>query len=177
MEDLVLEKLHRGSPKNKLRSEAPLPPTTHVETWVNRAYISGTQMENALSFRTRFYIDATGEQRQESSKVQMVVKVSKLGLSDLEEKRLIAVALPNYTHKKREFRFSCNRYLELGRNKDELRQRMALLLADAKQNAEAHAQIPDSELPIAVRSRPWLPRDKRAILNRPKRKLNKGSPG
>ena len=35
------------------------------------------------------------------------------------------------------------------------------LLADARENAEAHARTPDSELPLACRSRPWLPRDRR----------------
>ena len=177
VEAAVWERLNRGSPEPKLRSPVPRPPTTHLETWANRGYVSALPDENALSFRTRFYIDSTGEQPDYANKVQLVVKLSKLGLTPLEERRLIAVALPNYDRKRKELRFSTMRYDEVGRNKDFLRQRMAALLEDARENAEAHSLIPDKQLPFAARSRPWLPRDPRVTHHRPQRKLNKGSPG
>ena len=173
----IWERLNRSSPEPKLRSPVPEPPTTHLETWANRAYISEIPEENALSFRTRFYIDSTGEQPDYSNKVQLVVKVSKLGLTPLEERRLIAVALPNYHRKRKELHFSTRRYDEVGRNKEFLRRRVAALLEDARENAEGHDLLPDSELPLAARRRPWLPGDTRVGSNRPKRKLNQGSPG
>lgn len=169
------ERIRRSAPEPKLRSPVPPPPSTHLETWANRDYVSANVDENALSFRTRFYIDAMGEQPDYAHKVQLVVKLSKLGLTPLEERRLIAVALPHYNRKRKELHFSCTQFAEVGRNKDVLRRQMAALIADARENAEGHAQISDSELPLAVRSRPWLPRDRRVILNRPKRKMNKST--
>lgn len=173
----IWERLNRASPEPRLRSPVPEPPTTHLETWANRAYISEIPDENVLSFRTRFYIDSTGEQPEYSNKVQLVVKLAKLGLTPLEERRLIAVALPNYHRKRKELHFSTQRYDEVGRNKEFLRRRFASLLEDARENAEGHDLIPDEELPLAARRRPWLPRDTRVGSNRPKRKLNQGSPG
>ena len=105
------------------------------------------------------------------------MKLSRLGLSASERKRLLAVAYPYFNAKRGELRFSCNRYAEAARNKQELRDKVTALLADARENAEAHAATPDSEPPLAARSRPWKPRDPRAYYGSPKRKLNKGSPG
>ena len=171
------EKLNAGKPEPRFRDPVPVPPTTHVETWAPVNLVSSNVDENALEFRSRFYIDAKGTQPAHANKVQLAVKLSRLGLNPLERKRLLAVAYPYYNAKRGELRLSCNRYAEAARNKQELRDKVTALLADARENAEAHAATPDSELPLAARSRPWRPRDPRAYYGSPKRKLNKGSPG
>ena len=151
----------------RFRSPVPPPPTTHHESWAPAAYVSPDPLDNALSFRTRFYIDATGEQPDHQRKVQLVVKVSKLGLSALERARLIAVGNRHYNRKRGELLLTCSRYAEVARSKAELRETVRGLVADAKENAEAHASTPDSELPLACRSRPWFPRDPRSYRGHP----------
>ena len=79
-----------------------------------------------------------------------------------DRQRLLAVAQRHYNRKTRSLTFACNRYPERARNKAELREKFRLLVADARENAQAHAAAPDSELPLACRSRPWLTRDPRA---------------
>ena len=72
-----------------------------------------------------------------------------------------------------QLRFTCDKYAEVARNKAELRATVDSLVEDAKQHAEAHASVPDSELPLAVRSRPWLPGDPRCYRGeRPNRFKN-----
>ena len=182
------EIMHRGSPQPKLRGPTPPPPQTHLDTWANRAYVSENVEENALQFTSRFYIDSTGKQPPFANKVEMRVNIKLLGLSELEEKRFRAVALPYFRDWKKTsakktkktnniLYLTSRRHSEVGRNKAELRQTLVQLIADARENAEAHALIPDSELPLKLRSRPWFPKDRRLIRNRPRRKLNKGSPG
>ena len=180
--------MDRGSPEPKLRSPTPPPPQTHLETWANRAYVSENIEENALQFTSRFYIDSTGKQPPFANKVEMRVNIKLLGLNEAEEKRFRAVALP-YIHdwkkankvKNKKMNnilyLTSRRHSEVGRNKEELRQKLVRLIADARENAEAHALLPDSELPLKLRSRPWFEKDRRLIRNRPKRKLNQGSPG
>ena len=159
----------------QLRKPVPLPPATHVETWANAALVSANPNENALSFRTRFYSDATGVQPDYAKKVQLVVSVAKLQLTSLEERRLLAVANRQYIRRRHELLFTCDLHADTARNKAELRAQLGRLLADARENAEAHALTPDSELPLAWRSRPWMPRDRRAYKKKPNRTMRKAS--
>lgn len=163
----VFKERFEYSAEPKLRS-APQPPPTHIsETWAPTALVSPVPAENALAFRTRFYIDSTGQQQYHSVKVQLTVKVRKLNLSAEEEARLVAVARPHYRSKGHELVLACSRYLEVPRNKAHLRQTVGRLLADARANAAAHAATPDAERILASRRAPWLPRDPRAFRRRP----------
>jgi len=178
----IWEKIAEAYPEPKFRSPPPLPPTTHMETWANRKYVSRDVIENALSFCTRFYIGAdTGPgfgQPDYARDVQMVVDVAKLGLNEAERNRLLAVAAPHLNRKRRELHFRCSLHPEAGRNKAILRHKFAALLQDARENADAHATTPQAKLPLASRRRPWWPGDKRAYKGKHKRyKLNSGSPG
>jgi hypothetical protein len=168
------KKLNTG-PEPRLRGAPPLPSTDHAESWAPGHLVSSLPVENALQFRTRFYIDSVGQQPAYANKVQVAVSLPRLGLSESEMARLLAVARPNYNHKRRELLFTCRRYAEVARNKEELRLRVEQLLADAREHSCDIA--PDEELPLAARARPWLPGDRRVYKGRPKRKLNKGSPG
>jgi hypothetical protein len=167
------------SPEPQLRGPPPSPPTHVVETWAPAALVSPLPAENALTFRTRFYIDSTGQQQFHSVKVQLSVKIGRLGLAADEEARLLAVARPYYRKRGHELALSCSRYLEVPRNKAHLRRVVAQLLADARANAAAHAATPDAELPLAARSHPWLPGDARAFRRRPPtyHKIEHKSPG
>ena len=159
---------------------APPPPLTHIlETWAPAALVSPLREENALTFRTRFYIDATGQQQYYSAKVQLNINIRRLGLGADEEARLLAVARPFYRKKNHELHMSCTRYLEVARNKAHLRQTVSHLLADARTNARAHAATPDAELPLAARSQQWLPGDHRTYRRHPPKKFKKThkSPG
>ena len=60
LEEKIWEKLH-ATPEPRLRSEVPLPPTTHRESWTSAALVSEQPAENVLNFSSRFYIDASGE--------------------------------------------------------------------------------------------------------------------
>ena len=158
-----------GDPR--LRTTPPPPPTHIAETWAPAELVSPVPEENALTFRTRFYIDATGQQPFQSCKVQLDVSIRRLGLSKAEEARLIAVARPHYRKRGHTLMLGCSRYLEATRNKAHLRQTVGRLLADARENAAAFEETPDSERPLAARKWPWLPRDKRAYRGRPKNHL------
>ena len=172
----VWQKLDAAGPEPVFRPPPPMPPTTHVETWAPAALVSADPAQNALRFVTRFYIDATGEQPQHAKKVQLFVKLGLLGLSAAERSRLLAVAGPHYDRKRGELRFTCDRHAEVARNKAELRETVARLVADAREHADGHASAPDAQLPLAARRRPWLPRDPRAYRGeRPNRFKN--SPG
>lgn len=155
-------------PERQLRAPTPPPPTTHHETWVPASRVSSDVAENALSFRTRFYIDATGGMPGQN-KVRLVVKLAKLGLSEAEERRLVAVASRgnNYDPKARELKMSCGLHHEIGRNKEELRRTLGRLVLDARQNAESHAAAADEDLPLFQRSRPWL-KDTKYYRGRPR---------
>ena len=161
LEEKIWEKLH-ATPEPRLRSEVPLPPTTHRESWTPAALVSDQPAENVLNFSSRFYIDASGEQPAWANKVELSVKVAQLGLSELEQRRLVAVAARQYDRKRRELRFTCRLHAEVAKNKQELRATLGKLLADAREHAAAHAQTPDSQLPLALRQRPWHARDPRA---------------
>lgn len=162
-----------STPEPRLRSDPPLPPTTHRESWAPASLVAADPAENVLRFTSRMYIDATGEQPEWANKVELVVKVSKLGLSVLEQRRLLAVASRQYNRKRGELMFTCRRYADVARNKMELRATLGKLITDARQNSDAHAAMPDSQLPLAVRSRPWIARDPRAYRGqRPNRFKN-----
>ena len=175
----IWEKLNTG-PEPRYRSPTPMPQTTHVETWAPADAVSDEKLENALEFRTRFYIDAgynALKQPQYAKKAQLTVRLAALDLSEKERARLLAVAYPFYDRKRNALRLSCNRYHEPARNKAELRQKVRMLLADARENADSHAETPDARLPLSARSRPWKPGDHRMYVGRPHRKLNKGTRG
>jgi hypothetical protein len=174
-EAAIWEKLNQG-PEPRFRLPPPVPPTTHRESWAPAAHVSADPTNNALNFETRFYIDAAGEQPDHARKVHVNVDISKLSLNALERKRLLAVAWTNYDRKRKVLRFSCDRYAEVARNKAELRRKVALLVEDARENAEGHASIPDAELPLAARERPWFPRDPRVYKGYPKNRF-KGAKG
>ena len=173
------ERLRLGAPEPKLRGPPPPPQTKVLETWAPAALVAPDAADNALTFRTRFYIDSTGRQQFHSVKVQMNVKIRRLGLSSAEEARLLAVARPHYRKRGHELVMSCIRYLEVPRNKAHLRQTIGRLLADARANADAHANTPDAERPLAARRRPWLAADTRAYRRRPPGffKITHKSPG
>lgn len=181
MEELIGHMEDRLNYGNDPKLRGPPPPTpTHIaETWAPSALVSPLPAENALTFRTRFYIDSTGQQQFHSVKVQMNVNIKKLGLEPAEEARLVAVARPHYRSKAHELLMSCSRYLEVPRNKAHLRQTVGKLLADARANAAAHAATPEDELPLAVRSQPWIAGDRRAFRRRPPlfHRPRKKSPG
>lgn len=148
-----------ASSEPRLRAPPPLPPTYVSETWAPASLVSSLPNENALTFRTRFYIDSTGQQQFHSVKVQLTVRIQQLGLSKVEEARLVSVARPHYRKKGHQLLLSCSRYLEVPRNKAHLRETVAKLLADTRANAAAHAASPDAERPLAARRQPWLPGD------------------
>ena len=172
------ERFNAGA-EPEFRGPTPPAPTNISETWAPAALVSETADENALCFRSRFYIDATGKQQYHSVKVQLNVKIRKLGLSAEEEARLVAVARPHYKKKGHELLLSCSRYLEVPRNKAHLRQTVEKLLADARANAATHAEAPDVEKPLAARAVPWIAGDPRAYRGRPKHyfRPKKKSPG
>jgi len=175
LESKIWERL-QDSPSPRLRSEPPSPPTTHRESWAPASLVSADPADNVLHFTTRMYIDATGQQPEWANKVELVVKVSQLGLNYLEQSRLVAVALRQYDRKRGELKLTCRRYAEVARNKSELRMTLRRLIVDAQQNAAAHASTPESQLPLAVRQRPWYAGDSRAYRgHRPNRFKN--SPG
>jgi len=170
MEDIVQameDRMKFSQDPPKLRGLPPPPPTHVHETWAPAALVSPLPEENALTFRTRFYIDATGLQQNHSVKVQVNVKIKRLGLSAEEEARLIAVSRQYYRKKSHELQLACQRYLEVPRNKAHLRGVISRLLADARTNATAHAETPDAQKPLAARAEPWLAGDKRAFQRRP----------
>ena len=170
------EKLNSAGPEPRFRPPPPMPPTSHSETWAPASLVSDNPSENALTFVTRFYIDATGEQPDYANKVQLTVNVSKLGLNEQERSRLLAVTSRHYNRKRDELLFTCRRYTEVARNKAELRETVARLVADAREQAEAHASTAESELPLLSRSRPWAPRDPRAYRGHPPNRF-KNTPG
>ena len=155
------------SAEPQLRGPPPPPPKHISESWAPAALVSPVLAENALNFRTRFYIDSTGQQQYHSVKVQLNVKIRRLGLSAAEEARLLAVARPHYRKNGHELVLACSRYLEVPRNKAHLRETVSKLLADARANAEAHEATPDAEKPLAARQEPWLAGDRRAFRRRP----------
>ena len=90
----------------------------------------------ALRFRTRFYLDSVGKQPDYANKVQLTVKVSELGLSELEKQRLLAVASRHYDRKRGVLVLTSRHYAEVARNKAMLRDTVRQLVADARENAE-----------------------------------------
>lgn len=99
----------------KFRLPPPPAPTTHSESWALASHISPDPEENVLSFRTRFYLESSmaftnGLQPEYQTKVVMMVKIHKLGLSAEEVQRILAVCPPNWYDKK-------TRLLKLQNNK------------------------------------------------------------
>uniref|UniRef100_A0A7S4I6F5 Small ribosomal subunit protein mS35 mitochondrial conserved domain-containing protein n=1 Tax=Prymnesium polylepis TaxID=72548 RepID=A0A7S4I6F5_9EUKA len=139
----------------------PPAPTTHSESWVPASHVSPDADENALQFRTRFYLDSTmgsadGLQPEYQSKVQMTVQLEKLGLSEAELDRVIAVCpARHYDRRKGELKLQTNKFPSPQQNKSELRRMLDALVEDARENAESHAQAPDSEKPLHARSPGW----------------------
>ena len=159
IEEKILGRLRFGEEKIEFRKPPPPPPSNFAETWVPRSRVSAIPDENALTFRTRYYTDSTMKQPVYANKVQLTVRVPQLGLSELERNRLIAVAGTRYNRKREEQLLTCTRHAETPLNKVELRRTLSGLLADARENAEAHAATPDSEQPFAARRIPWHPGD------------------
>lgn len=140
------------NPEPKLRLPPPPVPGTHQESWAPAAHVSSVPDENALSFRSRYYISASDKPPPGANKVVLVAQVPRLGLSEEETARLIAVAGSKYNRNKRELRLTSTKFTEPQRNKADLRRILDSLLADARENAAAHAATPDKRLPLADRS-------------------------
>jgi len=141
----------------RLRTPATPAPTTHLETWVPATHVSPVAEENVLQFRTRYVLTANGKQPPWQSKVSVKMRVASLGLSPKERNRLVAVAGQRYNHETDVLKLVSNTHKVPAENKREIRQTLDRLLEDARANAESHAQLPDSELPLNCRSQPWHP--------------------
>jgi hypothetical protein len=169
LETAILSRLEPSAPEQpKFRQPPPPVPTTHTESWTSAARLPPVPGEGALEFQSRFYLQSGGEQPPGANKVKLLVHVDRLGLSEPEVRRLVAVAHrgSNYDRKARVLKLSCSKYKEAPRNKEELRQTLGRLVADAREHAEAHAAAPDSQKPLCDRERPWWPDDKRVYEGR-----------
>mmetsp|Transcript_40320 Transcript_40320/g.97817 ORF Transcript_40320/g.97817 Transcript_40320/m.97817 type:complete len:114 (+) Transcript_40320:1-342(+) len=90
------------------------------------------------------------------TKVQMVVKLKKLGLSAREVNRIVAVSpANNYDEGTGELKLQSNKFSSVQKNKMECRRLLDALIDDARENADAHANTPDSQLPLHARSPGW----------------------
>jgi len=152
---LISEKLLGYQPK--LRGPAPPAPAWLNESWVPAANVSADPLENALEFRTRFYVSASGKQPEGAGKVVLKIKCRQLGLAPGELARLRSVAGDRYDRGSDELRLSSGRHEEPHKNKLELRALLGRLVADARENAAAHAATPQHLLPLADRSRIHTP--------------------
>ena len=148
-EKAVIKRLQAFVPKFRL---PPAPaPTTHYESWVPAWHVSPDAKDNVLNFRTRYYLGAAGTQPPGHSKVELIVNVLRLGLGELEMKRLIDVAGSKYDHSKTELKLVSNAFPERHRNKADIRKTLNALLEDARVNADSHSETPDEDLPLAAR--------------------------
>ena len=138
----------------------PSPPSDAVlESWAPEALVSEEDHRlNVLNFRTQFFHSSADHwDPPESAKVVLRVKVAKLGLSREERLRLVAVCGPvRYNRATGVLKLTSSKHLEPHKNKAELRQTLAALIEDAKQNASAFAKADDSLKPLVDRSDPWL---------------------
>ncbi|KAL3921409.1 MAG: hypothetical protein SGPRY_004915 [Prymnesium sp.] len=97
-----------------------------------------------------------GLQPEYQTKVVMMVKIHKLGLSAEEVQRILAVCPSNWYDKKtRLLKLQNNKFRSVQKNKMECRMMLDSLIDDARENAEAHAKTPDSELSVNIRSKEW----------------------
>ena len=155
--DQLVERMQAFVPKFRL---PPAPaPITHYESWVPAWHVSAELNENALNFRTRYYLNASGMQPPGASKVELVVQTAHLDLSALELERLAAVAGKKYNVSNGELKLTSNAYPESHRNKADLRRTLQMLLEDARENADSHSRAPTGRLPLAARGgrERWLP--------------------
>ena len=154
----------------QFRKPVPPVPDTHVESWVP-ASRAAPPSEAPLTFESRYYLESGGDQTEGARRVKVHVRVDRLGLTEAEVRRLVAVACrgSNFDRRARVLKLSCDKHPLPAQNKDELRRMVGRLVADAKENAEAHAKTPGHELPLIDRERPWWPDDRRAYRGRRKR--------
>ena len=166
-EDALMARLALlGHPK-EIRGNAPLPPTFKVESWVPEANVSPNAEENALMFRTKYYLQASGMQVAGHQTVKLTVKCRRLGLSQGELGRLAAVAGPRFDRKSGELKLVCATHEEQHKNKAELRALLGRLLDDARHNAAAHERIPQNRLPLDARRLPHVKPHGRAASHGP----------
>ena len=169
-EDLEDEEAHEflfdrlQGPVPKLRSPPLEPPSSFLETWAPRGLVSSKEEENVLEFRTRYYVSSAAEQPPEAKKVVMTCRIVDLALTDAEQSRLIAVAGQRYNHSTGVLKLTCELHKEPHKNKAEIRRVLAKLLDDARSNAEVHSHTADTELPLNVRSSPWIAKSKRRLV-------------
>ena len=155
-EDKLMARLELlGHPK-EIRGDAPLPPTFKTESWVPEANVSPIAEENALMFRTKYYLQASGLQVAGHQTVKLAVKCRQLGLSQIELDRLAAVAGPRFDRRSDELKLVCGKHELQHKNKAELRALLGRLLDDARENAAAHALIPQNRLPLHARRLPHV---------------------
>ena len=155
-EDALMARLALlGHPK-EIRGNAPLPPTFKTESWVPEANVSPIPEENALTFRTKYYLQASGLQVAGHQTVKLLVKCRQLKLSQGELARLAAVAGPRFDPRSDELKLVCGTHELQHKNKAELRALLGRLLDDARQNAAAHALIPQNRLPLHARRLPHV---------------------
>ena len=146
-EDALMARLELlGHPK-EIRGDAPLPPTFKTESWVPEANVSPIEEENALTFRTKYYLQSSGLQVAGHQTVKLAVKCRQLGLNQSELDRLAAVAGPRFDRRSDELKLVCGKHELQHKNKAELRALLGRLLDDARENAAAHALIPQNRLP------------------------------
>mmetsp|Transcript_37725 Transcript_37725/g.83051 ORF Transcript_37725/g.83051 Transcript_37725/m.83051 type:complete len:260 (+) Transcript_37725:135-914(+) len=139
----------------QFRLPTPDTPESFLETWVSAKYVSPKSDENILKFQIFFAMDATKDLGRGSNKVVMTVETEQLPLKPHERRRLEAVAGQRYNHKKKILKLVCRRFEEPHRNKAEIRRILNEMLADARENGEAHLRAEQEDpysLPIAFRS-------------------------
>ena len=155
-EEALMKRMELFGHEKRIRGEAPLPPTFKTESWVPEANVSPIAEENALIFRTKYYLQASGLQVAGHQTVKLAVKCRQLGLSEAELERLAAVAGPRFDPQHGVLKLVCGKHEQQHKNKAELRALLGRLLDDARENAEAHALIPQNRLPLHARRLPHV---------------------
>eukprot|EP00962_Isochrysis_galbana_P059328 scaffold32845_cov103-Isochrysis_galbana.AAC.2 len=154
------------------------PPTDAVlETWAPQHLVSTQWQHNVVNFRTQYFHSSADWEPPESAKVVLRVKPSRLGLDRDERRRLAAVCGPvRYNRATGVLKLTSMTHTDPHLNKAELRQILAAVVADARENARAFAAAEDATKPLAARADPWLRRrkstDKRMVARPPRPLVN-----
>ena len=152
----IMDRLKEMGHPAQIRGPAPAPPTFKEESWVPEANISPIPEENALVFKVKYYLQASGMQVAGHQRVHLTVKCRQLGLSEDELDRLAAIAGPRYNRSRGELKLVCGKHEQHHKNKAELRALLSRLLDDARQHAEVHKSIPQNRLPLHARKLPHV---------------------
>jgi len=140
-----------------IRSSMPPPVDAVLETWAPAHLVSAEHSRNHLNFRMQYFQSSSDWDPPEAAKVVLRVNPFLLGLNSLEVRRLAAVAGPvRFSRATNVLKLTCSIHTEPYKNKVELRKTLNALIADARENAEAFADAPDSTKPLVDRAEPWL---------------------